>query len=230
MAAPQAIIPQQAPTKCQRSVANTKYKLCSVRMSTFKLPSTRYDGEYTKILELSKQASDYKSISDDFLRNWASTLCAFFVFLFFLEALAESLHAIHKTQVKKNAEGVRVENIFEVLHPKRIIVDHEDYRRQVEKDGDFVAKGLAEGNERLLYHGTGQNCHLILGTEDAATFCGNDANCAVCGLMMNSFDRAWIGKNRRGHTFQRLGQGFYFSDVPSKCHFYGQQGVSFEEY
>ncbi|RUS17328.1 hypothetical protein BC937DRAFT_90113 [Endogone sp. FLAS-F59071] len=180
---------------CHRRTVTSEHKFCSAHMnvltdtsdhfeSTCKLLSTRCDGEYTSIIELSKRTTSYKSISDDFIRGW----------------------------LKKNAEGVRVESIFEISHPKSIIADHDIYRKIVEQDGNFVEQGLAEGNERLLYHGTDQSCHITFNPKDTK-FCGNKNNCAMCGLMMNSFDREFIGRNRRGHKFQRLGSGCKLTGV-----------------
>ncbi|CAG8486203.1 14168_t:CDS:2 [Acaulospora colombiana] len=34
-----------------------------------------------------------------------------------------------------------------------------------------------------------------------------------------------VGQNNQGRSFQRLGQGLYFTPFSSKAHFYGHGGV-----
>ncbi|CAB4386060.1 ADP-ribosylation [Rhizophagus irregularis] len=124
--------------------------------------------------------------------------------------------------VKPNTQGLRVEAIFSIILPKSIVNNYKSYRSTVESRGKFKSQGLKEGDERILYHGTDHNCAVIY---DALRELCKSSNCAGCGILMNSFKLDKVGINKQGRSFQRLGQGIYFTPYSSKAHFYGHGGA-----
>ncbi|CAB4486428.1 unnamed protein product [Rhizophagus irregularis] len=99
--------------------------------------------------------------------------------------------------VKPNTQGLRVEAIFSIILPKSIVNNYKSYRSTVESRGKFKSQ------------------------ENFA----KSSNCAGCGILMNSFKLDKVGINKQGRSFQRLGQGIYFTPYSSKAHFYGHGGA-----
>ncbi|GJE95768.1 hypothetical protein PsYK624_119550 [Phanerochaete sordida] len=85
----------------------------------------------------------------------------------------------------------------------------------------FLAYKKAKGNARRRWHGTTRKC--VLGDESSMTgFCGQ-SDCAVCGILQNSF-RVSKAKPTRAlvanGSFQRFGVGIYTSATSSKSYDY----------
>ncbi|RIA82632.1 hypothetical protein C1645_788011 [Glomus cerebriforme] len=187
--------------KCNKKVECTEYNLCSLHIKELKssnFPSTiqirSANNLTTHLVEISKESSDFSCTEQKFLTDW----------------------------VKPNAQGLRVEAIYNILLPDSIVNNYKSYRSLVESRGNFKSLSLEEGNEKILYHGTDHDCTIIY---DAVRNLCKSTNCAGCGILMNSFNINKVGVNKQHRSFQRLGQGIYFTPYSSKAHFYGHGGA-----
>jgi len=117
---------------------------------------------------------------------------------------------------KSNVTDLRVEAVLDIVPMIGNMDAHNRYKKYIssQRGGDEYI------NEKILYHGTHQNCDAIFGEGDGA-MCGL-GDCGVCGLITTGFDVNKIGKNVRKETFQRLGDGFYFCPHSSKAHYYSK--------
>ncbi|RIB20371.1 hypothetical protein C2G38_2244607 [Gigaspora rosea] len=116
---------------------------------------------------------------------------------------------------KQNAQDVRIEELYHIILSPAIVEKYKQYKFQIEKN-------RGANNERILYHGTDHSCTII--SSNSNMLCKTD-DCAGCGIIMNSFDINKVGVNRQNRSFQRLGQGLYFTPHSSKAHFYGHGGA-----
>ncbi|CAG8555203.1 14074_t:CDS:2 [Acaulospora morrowiae] len=197
---------------CKNSAKDEDHELCPTHLNIWianpsVLPSTiriQNSTKYTNLVEIPKGSPSFLEVEKKFMKDW----------------------------VKPNANGVRIEAIYNIyLHPE-IVQNYKNYRAQVEDRGKYKAKGLYEGNEMILYHGTDHLCSIIFDTDKQSLLC-KGTNCGGCGILMNGFDMAkekpkiyplQVGQNNQGRSFQRLGQGLYFTPYSSKAHYYGHGG------
>ncbi|CAG8581218.1 12733_t:CDS:2 [Ambispora leptoticha] len=191
---------------CKRSCSEQETSLCDIHYSILKVnpsifPSTHKiqsdSKRYTHLISLRKDTAEYNKIKAKFLADW----------------------------VKKNVQGLRVEAIYNIILPHKITRQYNVYKSQVESQINNKALGLPEANEKLLWHGTDQLCCIFYDKPTIVPTPCATANCPGCGILMNSFSMQKVGANHQGRTFQRLGQGLYFTPHSSKAHFYGHLGA-----
>jgi len=189
-------------SRCNKKIECKDYNLCLVHireLNSTNFPSTIQlkspQNLTTHLIEIPRGTSEFTSTEQKFLTDW----------------------------VKENTQGLRVDAIYNILLPQSIVANYKTYRAGVESRGNFKSLGLQEGNERLLYHGTDHDCAVIYAAV-IQRLC-KSSNCAGCGILMNSFNISKVGINKQGRTFQRLGQGLYFTPFSSKAHFYGHKGA-----
>ncbi|CAG8536305.1 6243_t:CDS:2 [Ambispora gerdemannii] len=179
------------------SVFPSTHKIKSLSSSSITAIFTSSSTRYTHLMSLSKGTAGYKKIEARFLRDW----------------------------VKNNTQGLRVEAIYNIIFPSEITTQYKNYKNQVESQINYQVLGLPEANEKLLWHGTDQLCCILYDKPTTVPSPCATPNCPGCGILMNSFSMNKVGVNHQGRTFQRLGQGLYFTPHSSKAHFYGHQGA-----
>ncbi|RHZ61647.1 hypothetical protein Glove_346g137 [Diversispora epigaea] len=189
---------------CENSAKEEEHGLCNSHLNIWKESPSLFPGNikiqnvsnYTNLIKIPKKTQLFKEIEKRFLNDW----------------------------VKPNANDVRIEAIFNIYLNPTIVENYKAYRLQVELKGNFKGKGLSEGNEKILYHGTDHICQIISDKSHQNNLCKTD-ECCGCGILMNGFEISKVGHNKQGRSFQRLGQGLYFTPFSSKAHFYGNGGA-----
>ncbi|KAG9307448.1 hypothetical protein G9A89_017278 [Geosiphon pyriformis] len=194
---------------CQSTCNDDENKLCKSHLTTLtsnyflhrilnmKLTTHKIQNaqKVTHLVLLQKGSNEYQEVANKFLHDW----------------------------IKPNAQGIEIEAIYTIFLPFEIMSRYNTYKKQVETRINYKSIGLSEANEKLLWHGTDHTCS-ILHNAIQSNLCSSN-NCPGCGVLMNSFLLSKVGVNYQGRTFQRLGQGIYFTPYSSKAHFYGHGGA-----
>ncbi|CAG8463281.1 31688_t:CDS:2, partial [Racocetra persica] len=81
--------------------------------------------------------------------------------------------------IKPNAQGVRVEEIYNIILSPTLVNKYKEYKKKIEQD-------RGDPNEKILYHGTDHSC-AIINSNIKNMLCKTD-DCAGCGIIMNNFD------------------------------------------
>ncbi|CAG8516199.1 2679_t:CDS:10 [Diversispora eburnea] len=189
---------------CENSAKEEEHGLCNAHLNIWKESPSLFPGNikiqnvsnHTNLIEIPKKTQLFKEIEKKFFNDW----------------------------VKPNADDLRIEAIYNIYLNPTIVENYKAYRLQVELRGNFKGQGLPEGNEKILYHGTDHICQIISDKTHQNNLCKTD-RCGGCGILMNGFDISKVGHNNQRRTFQRLGQGLYFTPYSSKAHFYGHGGA-----
>ena len=80
----------------------------------------------------------------------------------------------------------------------------------MEARGNFIARGLASGNQVRRWHGTNRKCKI--GENGGSSLCSSP-QCSLCCIIKTSFD---IGLSKKKTGWGRFGNGIYTSSSSSK--------------
>ncbi|KIO16996.1 hypothetical protein M407DRAFT_33358 [Tulasnella calospora MUT 4182] len=101
------------------------------------------------------------------------------------------------TTWKEESRPPPVMRVYKIVNSKKVEDAYEDYKKAVEKQGKFSARGKAPGNENRRWHGTERKCNIGDSPENL-TPC-NSSQCFVCCILRMSYDvklstTGWFGK------------------------------------
>ncbi|RUS19572.1 hypothetical protein BC937DRAFT_87263 [Endogone sp. FLAS-F59071] len=121
--------------------------------------------------------------------------------------------------------------IFQIFPEASIVQRYEEYQAKIEQaHGPFQGvqmkngRQMELGNEQRRFHGTSAKCAIGLAPNNT-NFCP-EQNCSICGIIRTSFKKSFA--RTRGGTrtsWERFGDGIYFSSTSSKSDDYGGGGL-----
>jgi len=99
-----------------------------------------------------------------------------------------------------------VHKVYKVINPEKLEKKYDAYKESVEREGNFVKKKKAPGNECRRWHGTQRMCKIGDSARDT-TPCKSNA-CKMCCIIRTSYD---VSKSTAGW----FGKGIYTSATSS---------------